>query len=797
MASKERPTLHLKKTPDFPPKPPVNNEESFNSSDELRRANNILNDLRQDIFVAGSDTKKVEKEWKNAIKTHNSIVRSVKEYQATTNPEEKNKLEESIKKSIASLAYEREVEIREAYQGGDFIPLNPHDPQTALENREEYRTFIKEKNEVNTSEEPEDVPSPEIEAEVHEEITAPEEIVEADENDTVVPFPTQPRVRVRENVQPYTPAIQAETVIETEKESDEPIVMLNKTLNKIAGLKEKKVKKEKPRKVFKSVSEGGTVYKGHQFDSLDGESGTVAPKAETAPEPVIIRGAPETRAEYMSVLRRNVAQIDHDIEAKRRIIESLEKTALQHTGIRETESARASVGKNEEERFMARNHRVEASVDDQIRLTEKELTALYDEKQNSIKTESASNENSSAEEAIEAPLPVVEVPIEAQDWTTHGPNIKSLSAEREARIKEKNTKKKQNMFRTALAGLMAFAGFGEPEKLAAATHAPTPVASRAFNASVQNDPALHHLQEAARVAAAEKSHPSTVATIEKNGEGADALIGSLKAKLKVQYPEGTRPPNAVVKQIIEMHPHMLTEKLKGMHGKKSVPMHMKDSLEVNAKGQLVFHSATHHADHPQVLMESTIAGVKWTGTFHWPHVPAAHKEHKAPAAPHHAETVTPEAPTAPHTESAPGTPAPSHEQTPAAPAPDEVPSPVAPVAHPETKPTQGAKAENIHGLFVDKETPHIYQDAYGALIAFGGSSEQQLKMINDFFESPSNWGKTILAMTSKPDPLTGQPDLSSFSVDESGKTRLVPVMTDEQNTMILPPTEDDLVKKVQ
>src|SRR6266481_3816678 len=103
MASKERPPLHLKKNPDMPPKP-VPAVEAFNPSSELRRANHILNDLRQELYVAGSSTSAVEAPWKKALELHGSIIRSVQQYEGSTDAHERTALEKSIKRRIATLA---------------------------------------------------------------------------------------------------------------------------------------------------------------------------------------------------------------------------------------------------------------------------------------------------------------------------------------------------------------------------------------------------------------------------------------------------------------------------------------------------------------------------------------------------------------------------------------------------------------------------------------------------------------------------------------------------------------------
>lgn len=113
--SKERPTLHLKKNPDFPPKPPTITEE-FDANDQMRRANHILDDIKRDIYAAGSNPAKISKEWSKARNLHDSINKSIQEYKGTKDLEERSALAQSIKEQIATLAGDVEEDIREAYQ---------------------------------------------------------------------------------------------------------------------------------------------------------------------------------------------------------------------------------------------------------------------------------------------------------------------------------------------------------------------------------------------------------------------------------------------------------------------------------------------------------------------------------------------------------------------------------------------------------------------------------------------------------------------------------------------------------
>ncbi len=104
---------------------------------------------------------------------------------------------------------------------------------------------------------------------------------------------------------------------------------------------------------------------------------------------------------------------------------------------------------------------------------------------------------------------------------------------------------------------------------------------------------------------------------------------------------------------------------------------------------------------------------------------------------------------------------------------------------------------NAHGVLIDRMHPHVYADATGKFIISGGSYDEQVKLATDFIHKPENVGKEVLVMSSTPDPITGKPDVSSYSTDSSGVVNMIPVITDERNMPILPPTDNDLVRRIQ
>lgn len=394
----------------------------------------------------------------------------------------------------------------------------------------------------------------------------------------------------------------------SENQEDKPIVMLNTILSKQAGLKPKK-----HYKAHKSVSEGGTVYKGKVFESIDGEPAAKShTEAEHVEKPIIARTAPETHAEYKTELRRSIEEINKDIVLKRDAIRELEESGTHNF--------------KETERFQARNGGTPITVEQAILRTEEELRALEKEK-NATNTVSESASSAEPEKiyASERSSEVASV-VENPSETTES-NISDLLAERETRMQSKaHKKKKRGFWRGAFAALGLFVATA-PDELAPGTHVSSPpAASRAF-------------------AAHEKvATPSTFVSIEQNGESADVLFGKLQKELNGMYRDPKNIPDVVTKKIIETDPHDLAVALHFMRGKESASMHSRDSLEVNALGQLVFHDSTKGFDHPQILMESTIAGAKVRSTYDkWPHEVMVHKQQEAHAALQqnapHAETI--------------------------------------------------------------------------------------------------------------------------------------------------------------
>lgn len=442
-------TLHLKENFDVTVDHSVE-KEPFDSSEQLRRANTVLNTLRQSIYTAGSNTTEVAAQWKKALDLHGSILRSIQEYQTTKDPEKRLALETSIPTKIARLAGPREEDIRQAYQEarrplpeneqaiGEDIGITDESDEDVLP--ETFDRAIK--NAVEGERLPEDT-----------------DVQIANDDEEPTPVEVQ--------------AVDAESQPEPEPEDDQPIVMVNPVLTKIAmgGKKPKKPKEPKARKEHASVSEGGTVYKGHVFtenEPIMAGTDAAAETIDTGPEPVVIRGAPETHAEYRGTLRRSVEQIENEIRAKRNIIRSLEETARHKHG---------EAADDVESHILNTEH--------DVRSLEKERIAL--EKATDTK---AANENRGETGTIE--VPVVREEDSEMEARAYGPNIIDLAAKRAERMEAAGKKKKRNFITAAIISLFGMSSAAStpngatqaPEK-----HKPAPATSHAPGAATRAEAA--------------------------------------------------------------------------------------------------------------------------------------------------------------------------------------------------------------------------------------------------------------------------------------------------------------------
>jgi hypothetical protein len=103
---------------------------------------------------------------------------------------------------------------------------------------------------------------------------------------------------------------------------------------------------------------------------------------------------------------------------------------------------------------------------------------------------------------------------------------------------------------------------------------------------------------------------------------------------------------------------------------------------------------------------------------------------------------------------------------------------------------------NSLGLQIDTAHPHIYEDKQGLLIMHGGTPQQQLKMVEQYLTKAENYGRTVLVESPTPDPMTGAPNVIPFTSEQPGSYGPHTALVDERNIPILPPTENDFVKKL-
>jgi hypothetical protein len=79
MASKERPTLHLKKNPDFPPQPPKQ-EEGFDTRAAASEANEYLIRAREELEGSGLTIPQVSESWSKLRDINEGIHASLDQY---------------------------------------------------------------------------------------------------------------------------------------------------------------------------------------------------------------------------------------------------------------------------------------------------------------------------------------------------------------------------------------------------------------------------------------------------------------------------------------------------------------------------------------------------------------------------------------------------------------------------------------------------------------------------------------------------------------------------------------------
>ncbi|KND49521.1 MAG: hypothetical protein AB203_00370 [Parcubacteria bacterium C7867-008] len=277
----------------------------------------------------------------------------------------------------------------------------------------------------------------------------PVEMPTAPETPTSAPEPVS-EIKPERTVQTGIPGIDID--------ADGPIFMQNPVLNKLFEGKQKKPKAKKPRK---SVSMGGETYQGHVF--TEPESWMRKPEERVAPAPISADASvPETYAEQKAALRRNVAEIQRDLDTKQAILRAFYANASKTGGIVETE------------RFQAHNGgTIEDSLEKKIVDTETEVRKLEQERAEARDRE----HNPVPEEVVEAPVDTESLDAnEAPEIESNVVSNEELLEAKRARERAREEAKKVNARKRgrrgltgALAGLVGFFGIASTDRSDAAT----------------------------------------------------------------------------------------------------------------------------------------------------------------------------------------------------------------------------------------------------------------------------------------------------------------------------------------
>ncbi|HEV7121207.1 MAG TPA: hypothetical protein VGN56_00070, partial [Candidatus Paceibacterota bacterium] len=457
---------------------------------------------------------------------------------------------------------------------------------------------------------------------------------------------------------------------------------------------------------------------------------------------------------------------EEDIRAKQKIVESLEMAA---------ERRARGIGMHETAAFQAHNGgTVQKTPEQELLEAESELKSLYEERHDAKKP-GAEAANDNADEAEEVTVPIVQEEDTEMEAHSYGPNVIDLAAKRQERMEKKQAQRKHNFLTAAIIGLFglnsaAGAPIGKsyaPEKqkpAAASSHAPGPATKLQQSASrVELGPVVQGLHQNA-ISPRSAPNPIIVQRQQHAAEMAHHHASNARAEAVARsHRTGAADPDR-------------SEEIAAIYAKQHAGAELRD------RG-LPPHTDPENFTAFRAEIDREIREKK--------EVPG---EHVAPTAPTASAAPAAEAPHTPTEQPAP--PAEKQEKTapkPAAQPASEIPSP----SHQESAPTVTSnESKNMHGLSIDRTTAHMYEDANGIFIAYGGSYDQQVSMANDFLKRKQNYGKAVLVMSRTSDPMTGRPDVSAYSTDASGQIEFRPVLTDEGNMPILPPADDDLVKLV-
>ena len=478
-----------------------------------------------------------------------------------------------------------------------------------------------------------------------------------------------------------------------EKQSDEPIVMLNPVLNRIAGLKEKKKPKEKSAPTRrKSISEGGVAYVPMVLENaFDEPTETEIGK----PEPIYM-GSEEKAVEVLSAkveippasppspegaetrygITKEFKKAVISLEIERQMLRAEETLGELRQLEAEANFDFFSPGRSVQERIVDAENRL-FGFKEQKKKLELNLLAL----------------DSIAESAPHATFyrdikPVIDLRMEERISQMEPPAkdvMRRLYPAGNDNSKGKS-KKRFASLRAAIAAVSLF-GIGTAGLVAADLHT------------------AHAGQPRAERVVGHEKFPGVGVTV-KADEGWWEVMHRFLETLKPFDHKADAPEIIKHLLLVKQHPHALTDAFgfTSENGKLSRMLHPGDKLSVNVQGQLVFEPL--HGK-PHIILENVQPGKlgapnKLTGKLYEAHHHAAphpieHANHHPiqhqpnPAVPykvtttHHGATYTPQPPAHP-VEAAPVAPV-APESAPSAHAPVPTPAPVEVASHPAAAPT--------------------------------------------------------------------------------------------------------------
>ena len=130
-----------------------------------------------------------------------------------------------------------------------------------------------------------------------------------------------------------------------------------------------------------------------------------------------------------------------------------------------------------------------------------------------------------------------------------------------------------------------------------------------------------------KITSADQSYSPISLEVQK-GEGADRLLADLQEKLH-NLPKGVKMPAHLesIQKILNDNPHHLAQQLRLSHESGGIMLQPGDTLDINDKGQLVFHEAIHGNKPTVIIDEKGAINEKWLDRFKGNHQQALQEHH--------------------------------------------------------------------------------------------------------------------------------------------------------------------------